>query len=228
MHVLPPEGFAFLEDLADNNHREWFQAHKKRYEQTVKEPALAFIRAMEEPLARLSPNYLAVPKAVGGSLFRIYRDTRFSKDKTPYKTHTGVQFRHEQSSRDIHAPGFYLHLAPGECSVGVGAYMPPPPLLGAIRAYIDAQPEAWQALSDELAATGFSWMVADSDLKRNPRGYPKDHPMGPILRRKSHAVHRPLEQKVLQGEGGLDAVVEGFRQAAPLVERLCAIAELPY
>ena len=117
-----PELFAFLRELAANNDREWFQANKERYETVVKEPAMGFIGDFGAPLSGISKHFVADPRPVGGSLLRIYRDTRFAKDKTPYKTMVGIQFRHEVG-KDIHAPGFYLHLDPGSrvrCSRGSG------------------------------------------------------------------------------------------------------------
>ena len=101
--------FRFLKDLKENNSRPWFHENKGRYEEHVKEPALRFIEDLDPLLQKVSPHFMATPR----SLFRIHRDTRFSKDKSPYKTHTGIQFRHE-ASKDAHAPGFYLHLQPGE------------------------------------------------------------------------------------------------------------------
>src|SRR5262245_18610926 len=105
--------FAFLSDLRQNNDRDWFAASKSRYERDCLEPALAFIEDFAVDLEAISPHFRADPRPVGGSLFRIYRDTRFAKDKTPYKTNIGIHFRHEAAS-NAYAPGFYLHLAPGE------------------------------------------------------------------------------------------------------------------
>src|SRR4051794_36073157 len=107
-----PDLFAFLRELAANNDREWFAANKARYVAEVQEPALAFVEDVGMRLPQVSRHFVADTRTVGGSVFRIYRDTRFAKDKTPYKTHTGIQFRHARS-RDVHAPGFYLHLEPG-------------------------------------------------------------------------------------------------------------------
>ena len=101
--------FRFLEDLKKNNQREWFQANKQRYEDEVRHPAQQFISDFGPQLHKISRHFLADPRASGGSMFRIYRDTRFAKDKSPYKTHVGIQFRHKQG-KDVHAPGFYLHL----------------------------------------------------------------------------------------------------------------------
>ena len=97
--AFSPDLLAFLEELAANNHRAWFNENKTRYEALVREPCLDFIAAMAEPLARFAPRFVAWPKKTGGSLMRIYRDTRFSKDKTPYKTNVGIQFRHEMGRR---------------------------------------------------------------------------------------------------------------------------------
>ena len=114
-----PALFEFLEQLADHNNRPWFQANKERYEQEVLEPAMTFIRAFQPRLKRISPCFVASDRRLGGSLMRVYRDTRFSKGGEPYKTNVGIQFRHEHG-RDIHAPGFYVHLAPGECFLARG------------------------------------------------------------------------------------------------------------
>ncbi|NNL65898.1 MAG: TIGR02453 family protein, partial [Myxococcales bacterium] len=115
-----PALFAFLRELQKNNRREWFEANKSRYEDHLKDPALTFISEIGPRLAKVSPHFNAIPKATGGSLFRIYRDTRFSKDKTPYKTHLGIQFRHKQA-KDVHAQGFYLHVEPGGSSAMGGS-----------------------------------------------------------------------------------------------------------
>ena len=105
---FPPQTFEFLRQLAAHNERDWFQEHKAEYEQFVRTPALQFITAMKSPLRKVSRFLEADPRKTGGSLIRIYRDTRFSKDKTPYKIHIGMQFRHE-AGFDIHAPGAYIH-----------------------------------------------------------------------------------------------------------------------
>ena len=107
---FPKDFFTFFEDLNVNNNRDWFNENKNRYFDSVVNPISAFIVGMAPRLKKISPHYVADPKPHGGSMFRIYRDTRFSKDKTPYKTHAGVQFRHE-AGKDAHAPGFYVHLA---------------------------------------------------------------------------------------------------------------------
>ncbi|MGI9257968.1 MAG: DUF2461 domain-containing protein, partial [Gammaproteobacteria bacterium] len=126
---FPAQTAKFLTELANNNARDWFNVNKQRYEDHVLEPALTFINAMEPRIEKISPHFLAVAKRTGGSLMRVYRDTRFSKDKTPYKTNIGIQFRHELG-KDVHAPGFYLHIQPKNCFLGAGIWRPDSDALG--------------------------------------------------------------------------------------------------
>src|SRR4029450_921750 len=118
-----PELFAFLADLRANNNRDWFAENKQRYEDQLLEPALTFIATFAPHLEKISPHFRADARPSGGSLFRIYRDTRFSKDKSPYKTNLGIHFRHERA-KDAHAPGFYLHIGPDEGFAGAGMWHP--------------------------------------------------------------------------------------------------------
>ena len=138
-----PELFEFLLELRTNNNREWFQANKGRYERHVKEPLLQFIQDFEPSLHSVSTRFIADARANGGSMFRIYRDVRFSKDKSPYKTQAAVQFRHE-AGKSAHAPGFYLHLDPTEIFVGVGIWRPDSASLAKIRNAIVANPGKWE------------------------------------------------------------------------------------
>ena len=116
--------FKFLGDLKANNNREWFQKNKDRYRSTVQDPLLDFVVAMEAPLRKISPHYVADARRNGGSVFRIYRDVRFSKNKAPYKERAACNFRHK-AGKDVHAPGFYLHLANDKLMVGGGIWGPP-------------------------------------------------------------------------------------------------------
>src|SRR5437762_4106119 len=115
--------FDFLRELRDHNDRNWFAANKDRYDKNVRDPALRFIGEFGNPLAKISKHLVADPRPVGGSMFRIYRDTRFASDKTPYKTAVGIRFPH-RAARDVHSAGFYLHLEPGEIFVGAGIWHP--------------------------------------------------------------------------------------------------------
>ena len=137
---IKPALFEFLADLRDNNERAWFESNRARFESEVRGPLLAFTAALQEPLAGISPSILAIPKKQGGSLFRIHRDIRFSKDKSPYKTWAALQFRHE-AARDVHAPGFYLHFEPGNVLAAAGIWRPARPELDAVRQAMDEEPE---------------------------------------------------------------------------------------
>ncbi len=221
-----PALYSFLDELAENNNRDWFQANKRRYEQQLKEPALAFIRDFEEPLRAVSPHFQAIPKASGGSLFRIYRDTRFSKDKTPYKTHTGIHFRHELA-KDAHAPGFYLHLAPGDVMGGFGIWMPPSPVLNKIRDAIVAQPERFTEIRAQLELASMPCHEGES-LKRVPRGYPKDHPLAEDLKRKSHAVSYAFDEEQSVQADFMDRFAAACQRAAPFVSFVCEAVGVPF
>ncbi len=221
-----PRTFSFLSELAANNHREWFLANKSRYEADVRDPALRFISDFSAPLERISPHFLAVPRANGGSLFRIYRDTRFSKEKTPYKTHTGIQFRHE-AGRDAHAPGFYLHLQPGRCFMGCGSWRPGGPALRQIREAIDEDPQAWKRAS-RGAAFRRTFALSGDSLVRAPQGFSIDHPLIRDLRRKDFiAVVQLSEDDVVSG-GFLDRFATLCRTAAPFQRWLCRATGVSY
>ncbi len=213
------ELFDFLSELEDNNSREWFNANKRRYEAHVKNAALAFIRDFEAPLHAVSPHFQAIPKAVGGSLFRIYRDVRFSKDKSPYKTHTGVHFRHE-AAKDAHAPGFYLHLAPGEAWGGFGIWMPPNPALNQIRDAIVKRPDEWAEILQGLAVAGMPCDMGEA-LKRVPAGYDKAHPHAEDLKRKSHAATHAFSEELVVQPDFMDRYAAACQQAAPIMRFIC-------
>src|SRR5207248_2500710 len=189
-----PATFTFLRDLRSHNDREWFQANKARYTENVLEPALGFIRAFAPELGKISPHFKAEAKTVGGSLFRIYRDTRFSNDKTPYKTHVGIHFRHE-AAKDAHAPVFYLHLEPGDCFVGVGIWRPEPATARQIRAAIAADPAGWKcAVGPKFTAT---YRLGGDSLKRPPQGADPEHPLIDDLKRKDFIGMAELTQRAV-------------------------------
>ncbi len=218
--------YAFLTDLADHNDRDWFKANKKRYEQHVKDPALRFIQDAGFPLQEVTPHVLAIPRASGGSLFRIYRDTRFSKDKTPYKTHTGIQFRHS-AGKDAHAPGFYLHLAPGDVGMAAGIWHPDTRTLTRIRDAIVDDPEGWAGIRAEVTS------VADFDffgdkLKRAPRGYDKEHVHVEDLKRKDFGVWTKLSEADTTADDFLDRFVDLCRAASPVNAFVCKAIGVPY
>ena len=217
---------SFLNQLASNNNRDWFNDNKSVYEDVVRTPALNFISDMTGDLALLSPHFTAQPKKVRGSLMRIYRDVRFGKDKRPYKTDIGIQFRHERG-KDVHAPGFYLHIEPGECFVGVGIWRPDPKALGKIRERIDEKGSQWlDAIKNKKFKSHFD-MTGES-LKRPPRGYNKDHPLIEDLKRKDFIAVTPISEKQLLSTKLFHTVTDRFNRADDYMRFLCQALELQY
>ncbi len=162
-----PELFRFLARLKRNNDREWFLRHKDEYESSVKQPALRFIEDFAIPLRDFSPYLVADSRPSRGSLFRIYRDTRFSNDKRPYKTHVAMKFSHR--GKDVHSPGFYLHLEANGCFAASGLWHPDPPTLLKVRTAMVERPDEWRAVRKLL-----NWDDA-TKLSRPPRGFSSDH-----------------------------------------------------
>ncbi|MDE2732146.1 MAG: DUF2461 domain-containing protein [Bacteroidota bacterium] len=193
---ITPELFTFFRELAENNDRAWFAENRSRYERYVKVPLLEFIRAFATPLHSLSPNYSAVPR-VGGSLFRIYRDIRFSKDKSPFKTAAGIHFRHN-AGKDAHAPGFYLHLEPDEVFAAIGIWGPRGPALRSIRQFIADHADEWtQILSDPAFTEVYHRNLATDALKRAPKGFDPNHPLIEDLKRKHFVAAAPLTESAV-------------------------------
>jgi uncharacterized protein (TIGR02453 family) len=218
--------FRFLDELAANNDRAWFAANKLRYESLVREPALEFIAAMSPVLDRFAPNFRAEPRKVGGSLMRVFRDTRFSRDKTPYKTNIGIQFRHSLG-KDVHAPGFYLHVATDECFLGAGCWHPEPDALGRIRDLVAASPKRWFAARDDKKFASH-WTLAGDALTRPPRGYAVDHPALEDLKRKDFVAVASLSADEVISRGLVKLAGDRFASAAPLMKFLCEALGVPY
>ena len=221
-----PATFEFLTELAANNNRDWFAVNKPRYEAWVLEPALDFISAMGPRLERVTPHFTAIPKRVGGSLMRVYRDTRFSRDKTPYKTNIGIQFRHELG-KDVHAPGFYVHIDPGSCFLGVGMWHPASGPLGMIRDRIVEDPDAWLAARDDRGFRRRFELSGDS-LKRAPRGYPPEHPYVEDLKRKDFIAVAEFGFDAAADAGFADRVAADFAAAKPFMAFLCGALQLRF
>ena len=218
--------FDFLTTLAANNRRDWFLENKLRYEETVRQPALDFIHDMSTELSMISPHFIALPKKVGGSLMRVNRDIRFGKDKRPYKTNIGIQFRHERG-KDVHAPGFYLHIEKDNCFVGVGIWRPDARALGKVRDAIIEKSDAWLSARDNKAFTDHFTLSGDT-LKTYPRGYDKHHPLIADLRRKEFIAIANLRQSNITSTTLLPQVANHFSQATPLMHFLCKALELRF
>jgi uncharacterized protein (TIGR02453 family) len=218
--------FTFLASLAENNTREWFEEHRQDYEDCVREPALDFISDMEDEMPAISKHFRALPKKVGGSLMRIYRDTRFSNDKSPYKTNIGIHFRHEVG-KDVHAPGYYVHIEPGECFVGVGLWHPEPDVLFRIREAIVKKDKAWVAARDDRNFCKYFSLEGDV-LANAPRGYAKDHPLVEDLKRKDFIGLAALSKTDVTSADFRTLAVERFKQAKPYMRFLCEALELQF
>jgi uncharacterized protein (TIGR02453 family) len=221
-----PELFQFLHELSENNVKSWWDPNKERYEREVRTPALAFIRAVGERLSEVSPHLTAIAKKSGGSMMRPFRDTRFSKDKTPYKTNVGIQFRHA-AGKDIHAPGMYLHIDPDQAFLATGLWHPESSALKAIRARIDTEPEAWIAARDD-AAFRSTFELQGESLKRAPRGYPKDHPLLEDLKRKDHIAVMNLTIDDVLDIGLVDDFIDAFKRASPYMRFLTEAVGQPF
>jgi uncharacterized protein (TIGR02453 family) len=221
-----PRTLKFLRELQANNNREWFAEHKSRYEEDVLDVALRFIQSMQEPLAAIAPRFLAVPQRMGGSLMRVYRDTRFSKDKLPYKTNIGIQFRHERA-KDVHSPGYYVHIDPDSVFIGVGMWRPDSDSLRQIRERISAKPAEWQrAVSSAPFKRHFE--LGGESLKRPPRGFDPDHPMIEDLKRKSFIAVRDMPVDACLKPQFQRSVETSFKQLTPYMEFLCKAVGVPF
>ena len=213
--------FVFLRDLEAHNDRDWFQANRDRYEAHYRQPALRFIADFGPHVRAVSPSLVCDPRPTGGSLFRIHRDVRFSRDKRPYKTHCAMQFRHE-AGKDAHAPGLYLHLEPGGCFAAAGMWRPPTAQLSAIREAIAADPDGWRdAVPDHLERFG-------EQLKRVPAGYAKDHPAADELRWKDLGVMKRLNRQDVLATDAMDRIGAAFLEMRPLLGFLCRALGQPF
>lgn len=213
---FPDEMFRFLRDLKKHNDRDWFNANKERYKTHVVAPMVSFIEAMDGRLARVSDCFLADARPNGGSMFRIYRDTRFSKDKSPYKEHVACHFRH-MSGKDAHAPGFYVHLEPGDVFFGGGIWHAPPPVLNQIRQAIVDDPDEWKrATRSKPFRERFGGLAGDS-LQRPPQGFDADHPLIEDLKRKDYFGIQRADAKLACTPKFIDEVTKAFVALKPFM-----------
>jgi uncharacterized protein (TIGR02453 family) len=221
-----PGLFAFLRDLAEHNERAWFKANQGRYEELVRGPALAFVEDLAGPLLGVSRHFTADPRPVGGSLFRIQRDTRFSRDKTPYKTHTGLHFRHVATREDVHAPGFYLHLESGNCFAALGLWAPATPHAQAIRTAIADRSAAWRRATRRPPFAAVYALGDGNPLVRPPQGFDPGHPLIDDLKRRDFTASARLTQARVTAPGFLEDYVGTMRAGLPFMRFLCEALDL--
>lgn len=218
--------FNFLRLLAANNNREWFTAHKSDYEKHVRDPFLALIEALQPCFAGISAHFRADPKAHGGSLFRIYRDARFSTDKSPYKPWAGARFFHERGKQQT-APVFYLHIAPEDCFLAAGLWHPEPATLRKVREFLLSNPKSWlEATQSPDFHARFT--LGGERAKRPPQGFDPKHPLIEDLKRKDFVCLKPLSESVICSSALQQELADSYAICSPLVDYLCAALDLDF
>ena len=218
-----PEFFDFFRGLAKNNRKEWFDANKAQFQAVVLEPSVRFVRDAGDRLKKISPHIVGDARAFGGSISRIYRDIRFSLDKSPYKTHLGIHFWHDKAGPPEHmTPGYFLHLESGESGVHSGVWHPEPRILKKIRDRIVDEPDAWKTvLRSKIQIEGES-------LKRPPPGFDPNHPLIQDLRRKDFIASRRFRDAEVTSSGFLENFVKGCESMVPLNRFLAESMGLPW
>jgi uncharacterized protein (TIGR02453 family) len=219
--------FRFLRELKRHNDRAWFASQKPRYEASVKAPLQEFIADFAPALRTISPHMIADPSPVGGSLFRIHRDTRFSRDKTPYKTWAAAHFRHRAESQNVHGPGFYLHLEPRHAFAGAGLWQPDSSSQARIRRAIVEDPKGWvQAVAGRRFLA--RWSLDGEKLKRPPRGFDPTHPLVEDLKRKEYLAYAEFTAEQACEPDFLSRYFEACQRAAPFLRYLTSALGLPF
>ncbi len=224
---FPGEFFDFFRELAKHNDRDWFADNKQRFKDSVQAPMSEFIEAMDPRLHKITDCFVTDPRPNGGSMFRIYRDVRFGRDKRPYKENAACQFRH-LAGKDAHAPGFYMHFEPGNVFFGGGIWMAPTPVLTKIRSAIVDDPGRWQKVTCSPGFKKHFDGVSGDGLKRAPAGFDPDHPLIEDLRRKSFFAMRRADEKLAKTGKFASEVEKSFKVLAPFMEFLTDAVGLPF
>ena len=214
--AFPKEGLHFLRSLKRNNNREWFQKHKSIYEQHVKQPMTDLMDVLAEEFQQFAPEMLATPKA---SAYRIYRDTRFSKDKSPYKTHVAAVFPRAGLTKHEGA-GFYLHIDPAELLIGGGLYMPLPEDLNSVRRHIAEDPEPFLAIVEGRSFRRTFGKLGGEQLSRVPRGFTADHPAADYLKYRQFLGGRNFPAEIATTPRFYKLTLETFHALLPLIRFL--------
>jgi len=219
-----PATLTFFRGLARHNAKPWFEAHRADYEQAVVAPMRALIEELDVRLAHFAPEITGHPRR---SMFRIYRDVRFSKDKSPYKTNAGCWFWHRDAdprvgdSAEGGGAGFYFHLQPGSSFTGAGIWMPPRPLLGKLRDAIAENPKRFErVVKNPGFVRRFGGLDDEHTLKRMPRGFAETHPAARWLKFQSFVSGRELSDKQITSPRLATLLQEDFSKLLPLVRWL--------
>ena len=214
---FPREGIDFLKRLKRNNNRLWFEKHKEGYESSVKIPMQSLIASLHPHFQRFAPEFDINPKR---SLFRIYRDVRFSKDKTPYKTHAAAHFVLRGKPKGVEGSGYYLHIEPGEVYIGGGIYMPDNDQLKKIRSAIAGHSDQFLSIVRLPRFRKIFGKLEGEKLQRVPKGYEPDHPMAEWLKYKQFFVWIEWPESKCLNESFVTEVAEVYKAATPLVRFL--------
>jgi uncharacterized protein (TIGR02453 family) len=213
---FPPEGLAFLRALTRNNRREWFKPRKEKYETLLRAPMIAIVERLAADFRSFAPDLVASPKM---SLYRIYRDTRFSENKTPYKTHVAAVFPHRSLPKHQGA-GLYFHVSPTEVWIGGGMYSPDTAQLHAVREHIAANHRRLRAIVESPAFRRTLGGLEGEQLQRVPRGFPKDHEAAAFLKYRQFLAGSERPASLATSPRLYAEVVRVFKQVAPLVRFL--------
>ncbi len=213
---FPEEGMKFLRSLGRNNDREWFQPRKHIYDEQVKAPMQELVLAVTREMMRFAPDYVAEP---GKAIYRIYRDTRFSKDKTPYKTHIAAIFPRRGMEKHSGA-GFYFSVSPKEIEVAAGVYMPGPDQLLAIRNHLAVHHKKFLKLVGSKNLHALMGKLYGAQLSRVPKGFAADHPAAELLRHKQWLFYVILDPKLATTPKLQDELVKRLRAITPFVDFL--------
>ncbi len=213
-----PQTLTFLQQLARHNDREWFREHRDEYESHVRRPMIALVEQLAADLPAVAPDLVASPKT---SMYRIYRDTRFSANKAPFKTHVAAIFPHRALPKHEGA-GLYVHVAADHVFIGGGLYRPQPRQLHRLREHIAANRERLQALTGAPAFRRHFRELSGERLKRVPRGFPPDHPAGDLLRLKQFLAGCERPPEFATGSRFYPSLLRLFAHLAPLIDFLNA------
>ena len=219
--------FKFLRELARHNERDWFHAHKSHYEAHVRQPYQRLLVDLQPVLAGISGHFRADPKTVGGSLFRIHRDTRYAHDKSPYKSWQGAKLFHERA-RQVEAPSFHLHVQPGRCFVGAGLWHPEIANQRKVRQFIFDNPGGWQRAAHNPALRKRYSLESTDMLVRVPAGFPADFVHADDLRHRNFVMTRALDDADVTGENLLRILEQALTELAPIMDYLCASLDLEF
>ena len=222
-----PASFKFLRGLARHNEKAWFEAHRADYDNHVRQPFLQLITDLQPALAEVSAQFRADPRGNGGSLFRIYRDARFSNDKSPYKTWQGARFFHERR-RQVPAPSFYVHLQPGGSFVGAGLWHPEPDTQRKVRQFIFENPGSWKAAAYDTRLRRRFELEETEKLVRAPRGFPADFEFMEDLKHRNWVMWRSLDDEMMTGPRLRQTVAADLATLGPFVDYLCAALDLEF